>query len=577
MAVLTLAAKDLRLLLRDARSAVILFVTPLVLILVLGLALGEGFGEKPDERLRISVVNLDRGLPAKQPFPEKPWSEVVIDDLSATQDIRLEIITDRAEAERLVARGSRAAVLVFEPNFSEKMNRTSFLTHDNPPPINPLGRDGVRMDDLGLTLVVDKTQPVSAAVIEQVTQVTLLRVVIPWMIGRAFERVGDDAFMAMVAERLSGVTPAPPPLTPSVWPQLVGYVAKVRQFNAVRPEVLQELDPVVQKMLAALTADNEFKLIVLQEFRKTKGSDFIKSTQDAAVIASRTPEFQNAVKAAFRNEKLMERVGKEIAFGEVLTPAVRKEVGPKVQEGVADLFSNYNFKAKTWADLVKSDAREAGTANRTEYRNTSGSGFLNRGAVRYQVLVPSYTVMFAFFLVLSVGWLFVTERKHGTLARLRAAPLTRGQILLGKLLPCLLVSLAQGVFLLAAGYVIFGMTWGTRPELLLPVVVCTSVAAVGLAVFVASIARTETQVAVYGTLLVLVLGGVSGSLMPRDLMPEQMKSASLVTPHAWSLDAYSQLLANPNPDVGLIATACGVLLAFGAVFTLLAWWRMDLD
>src|SRR5207237_3725971 len=117
---------------------------------------------------------------------------------------------------------------------------------------------------------------------------------------------------------------------------------------------------------------------------------------------------------------------------------------------------------------------------------------------------------------------------------------------------------------------IFGMTWGTRPELLIPVVACTSVAAVGLAVFVASIARTETQVAVYGTLLVLVLGGVSGSLMPRDLMPEKMKAASLVTPHAWALDAYAQLLASPNSDPAFIAESCVVLLAFGAVFTALA-------
>src|SRR5262249_60386361 len=104
MPILTLAAKDLRLLLRDARSAVILLVTPLVLILVLGLALGEGFGEKPDERLRISVVNLDTGLKTPQAFPDKKWSEVVIDDISATQDIRLEVITDRASAEELVAR-----------------------------------------------------------------------------------------------------------------------------------------------------------------------------------------------------------------------------------------------------------------------------------------------------------------------------------------------------------------------------------------------------------------------------------------------------------------------------------------
>src|SRR4051795_7214046 len=102
MPILTLAAKDLRLLLRDARSAVILLVTPLLLILVLGLSLGEGFGEKPDERLRISIVNLDKGLPTNQGFPGKPWSQVVMDDLTATAGIRLEILPDVAEAERLI-------------------------------------------------------------------------------------------------------------------------------------------------------------------------------------------------------------------------------------------------------------------------------------------------------------------------------------------------------------------------------------------------------------------------------------------------------------------------------------------
>src|ERR1700684_816527 len=99
MPVFTLALKDLRLLLRDVRSAVILLVTPLLLILVLGLALGEGFGEKPDERLRISIVNRDRGLSHYQQFPDKPWSDVVIDDLSATPGIRIELIPDAETAE----------------------------------------------------------------------------------------------------------------------------------------------------------------------------------------------------------------------------------------------------------------------------------------------------------------------------------------------------------------------------------------------------------------------------------------------------------------------------------------------
>ncbi|MCE9563488.1 MAG: ABC transporter permease [Planctomycetes bacterium] len=541
MPVLTLAAKDLRLLLRDARSAVILLVTPLVLILVLGLALGESFGEKPDDRLRISVVNLDRGLPGKQTFPDKPWSEVVMDDLTATAGIRLEIITDRAEAEKLIARNRRAAVIVFEPDFSEKMNRCSFLTQATPPPINPFDRDGVRMAEVGLSLLKDDTQPVTASTIEQVSQVTLMRVLIPWMIGRAFERVGDDEFMESLAVKLKDAKPLP-------------------------PNVLKELDPVVQKLLTALFADKAFLAMLDKKFGILSGT-----------IKGQVPKFQELIRDAFQDQQLLARVGKDIAFGEVMTPAVRAEVGPKVRDGVQEVLSNYDFRAKTWAGLNKDRARSANPDGMTTYHDTSGSGFLNRGAVRYQILVPSYTVMFAFFLVLSVGWLFVAERKHGTLARLRAAPLTRGQILLGKLLPCLFVSLTQGFFLLAAGWVLFGMTWGSRPDLLAAVVVCTSAAAVGLSVFVASIARTETQVAVYGTLLVLVLGGVSGSLMPRDLMPEKMKTASLATPHAWALDAYAQLLATPTPDVTLIATACGVLLAFGVVFTALAWWRMDLE
>ncbi len=566
MAILTLASKDLRLLLRDVRSAVILLITPLLLILVLGLALGEGFGEKPDDRLRISIVNLDRGLSRYQQFPEKPWADVVIDDLSATQDIRLEMIPDKPTAEKLIARGSRPAVLIFEPDFSERMNRCSFLSKGNPPPINPLGRDGVRMEELGLTLLIDKTQPVSASVIEQVAQVTLLRVTIPWMIGRAFEKVGDEEFMDVVAERLTYRKPIPP-IAGAVLPSFTLATEPLMNKRLVQPEVLTELDPVVQKILEALFADKTFTGMLDKKF----GGLF------AATMKTQLPKFRELMHEAFHDKELMNRVGRKIAFGEVFTNSVRKEIGEPVQEGVADLFSNYDFHAKTWAQLVKSPSREANVNDRSAYRNTSGTGILNRGAVRYQILVPSYTVMFAFFLVLNVGWLFVAERKHGTLVRLRAAPLTRGQILLGKLIPCLCVSLVQGFFLLLVGRLLFGMTWGSRPELLIPVVFCTSVAAVGLSMLVASIAKTETQVAVYGTLLVLVLGGISGSLMPRDLMPEKMKEASHFTPHAWALDAYSQLLASPNPDLSVVGTACGALLAFGAGFTLLAWWRVLRD
>ena len=59
MVVWTLAKKDLLLLLRDARAMIVLLAMPLIFILVLGVSLGEGFGKKAEDTLRISVHGLE--------------------------------------------------------------------------------------------------------------------------------------------------------------------------------------------------------------------------------------------------------------------------------------------------------------------------------------------------------------------------------------------------------------------------------------------------------------------------------------------------------------------------------------
>ena len=68
---------------------------------------------------------------------------------------------------------------------------------------------------------------------------------------------------------------------------------------------------------------------------------------------------------------------------------------------------------------------------------------------------------------------------------------------------------------------------------------------------------------------------LSGCLMgDRSMMPERMQEISRVTPHAWALDAYRQLLTNPTPDLGLVQKACGMLVGFATVFLGLAWASM---
>jgi hypothetical protein len=63
MPIWTLAKKELRLLSRDRLGFTILFVMPLLFVMILGLLTGEGFGQKPDTRLRISLLDQDKGYP----------------------------------------------------------------------------------------------------------------------------------------------------------------------------------------------------------------------------------------------------------------------------------------------------------------------------------------------------------------------------------------------------------------------------------------------------------------------------------------------------------------------------------
>jgi ABC-type Na+ efflux pump permease subunit len=493
----TLVKKELRLVLRDPVSLLLLFVLPLLFILVFGLFVGESFGQKPDKRLRISLVDLDRGAGFSH---SEPWSKVVRRDLAETANIRIEFIDNLDEAERLIHEHKRAAILVFGREFSERINACSFLSGG----LNPFHRDGVYLDKVDVQLMKDEKQPATAAVIEQVVQVSLLRVILPWMIGRAFERLSDPDFIQILGDKVN--LPVPP----------------------------------------------QFRFLMRKE--KVQLGELLK------MASGGNPEQAQMYK---------------------------KKVGDGVQAALAKQFENYNLRGKTWASLTKSSEEPREGAEVRQYENREGSGLLRYGGEHYKYLVPMFVVMFVFFLVLIAGWVFVAERRQGTLRRLQTAPLTRGHILMGKMVPCFALSVGQTLFLLVASRWLFGIRWGPdnwtlmhQLAWLLPVVLSTSLAAMGLALFIAAVARSELQVAIYGGLLVLVLAVVGGCVLPREMMPETTQFVTLLTPQGWALDAYRELLGGSEsyqPNTAIIAHSCGVLSLVGALSLGLASWLLRLD
>jgi ABC-2 type transport system permease protein len=90
---------------------------------------------------------------------------------------------------------------------------------------------------------------------------------------------------------------------------------------------------------------------------------------------------------------------------------------------------------------------------------------------------------------------------------------------------------------------------------------------------VAALVRTDAQVSAYGNFLVLTMAGISGCMMPRAWQPEFMQQVGLITPHAWSLIAYDQILSRPIPELPVVIKCCEILLAFAGGFFAIGWWR----
>ena len=196
MVIWALAKKELRLLLRDRMAVVVLLGMPLVFILLWGLMLGENFGQKTaDEKLRIFLVDEDHGEGLR---PGVPWSKEVFEDLNETAGVRVEPVSSIDDAQRLIRKHKVAAVLVLKSGFSDRINHCSFL--DDPGGINPFHRDGVYLDRIDAELLRDPKQPGAAAIIDQVAQVSMIRVILPWMISRAFDRLSQPQFIELLGQ-----------------------------------------------------------------------------------------------------------------------------------------------------------------------------------------------------------------------------------------------------------------------------------------------------------------------------------------------------------------------------------------
>jgi len=156
-------------------------------------------------------------------------------------------------------------------------------------------------------------------------------------------------------------------------------------------------------------------------------------------------------------------------------------------------------------------------------------------------IVPGYTVMFVFFIMISMVSAFLKDRDLGMIARIASTPLPPHLYLLGKWLPYMFIVWIQIIILLSFGKIVYNLPI-EQPFMLLTLSISLAFAATGIGLVLAMCVKTENM----GIALtqVIALGGAmfGGLWMPLELLPDIMQSVARLTPQYWAHQSFQDAL-----------------------------------
>jgi ABC-2 type transport system permease protein len=190
--------------------------------------------------------------------------------------------------------------------------------------------------------------------------------------------------------------------------------------------------------------------------------------------------------------------------------------------------------------------------------------------------VPGYTIYGVFFIIGTIASGIFRERNEGTFRRLQAAPLSKGAIMIGKLLPYYLINLIQIAIMFTVGVLVFHIGLGRDPLALVLLSLACSAAATGMGFLLAALGKSQEQVGSLGALISVVLSAVGGMMVPSSVMPQFMQSISRLTPHAWALTGFQDVIVRGMGTLDILPSV-GMLLVFALVFWGVGIWRFKFD
>jgi ABC-2 type transport system permease protein len=162
-------------------------------------------------------------------------------------------------------------------------------------------------------------------------------------------------------------------------------------------------------------------------------------------------------------------------------------------------------------------------------------------------LTPGLVALILQFVTLAISaFAIVREREHGTMEQLMVTPITPAELMVGKLLPYIVVSLADVVLLIAVAGFFFGVPMRGSLLLLLALSVVFLVSVLGTGLFISTISQTQYQALQWVIFILVPPILLSGLIFPIEAMPRATQYVAQIMPLTYFLEIVRGIMLKGN-------------------------------
>ncbi len=168
---------------------------------------------------------------------------------------------------------------------------------------------------------------------------------------------------------------------------------------------------------------------------------------------------------------------------------------------------------------------------------TQSRVWYNEELLSRNMIVPGLVAVIMMIIAAMLTSLTIArEWERGTMEQLAATPVSRAEVVLGKLLPYLAIGLIDVSVSSALGVLLFGVPFRGNPFLLMVLAAAFLTGALGLGIFISAVAKSQllaTQMAMLATFLPAFL--LSGFMYAIDVMPKVLQAITFLVPARYFL------------------------------------------